>query len=228
MKSKLAKVFIGCVVVLLLFFIVVQLVPQKTSSSDSQSEVVDTSEVLIRQVQKCSRLYTAEVEVHKIITHDDQLKLTGSVMSKPLGINIPLGERKIAIPIDATLKAYIDFSDFSEKNVERYGDRIEVFLPEPKIVITQSKIHNEEIKRHVPLFRSNFSDEELTHYEAQGRRDIIDKIPKLGILPMAQEGAANVLIPMLKQLGYKEENITITFRKNFTIGDVRRMLVNGE
>lgn len=217
-----------CVVaVLLLVFIFVGLRSCKTSVEEPEVEVMDTADVLIRQVKKCSRLYTAEVDVHKIITHDDQLKLSGSIMSKPVGINMPFGKRKIAIPIDATLKAYIDFGDFSEANVERYGDRIEAFLPDPKIVLTQTKVHNEEIKRYVPLLRSDFSDEELAHFEALGRQDIIDKVPKTGIISMAQEGAANVLIPLLKQLGYKEENITVTFRKEFTIGDIRRMVEKG-
>jgi len=198
----------------------------KTTVDSGETDSLAAGEVFIRQVRECSRLYTAEVNVHKIITHDDQLQLTGSIMSKPVGIDLPLGERKIAIPIDATLKAYIDFSDFSESNVQRYGDRIEVFLPDPRIVLTQSKVHNGDIKKRVPLLRSDFSDEELTRYEALGRKDIIDKIPKLGIMPMAQEGAANVIIPLLKQLGYKEENITVTFRKEFTIGDIRRMVEN--
>lgn len=227
MLRRYSIIFFCVVAVLLLVFIFVGLRSCKTSVEEPEVEVMDTADVLIRQVKKCSRLYTAEVDVHKIITHDDQLKLSGSIMSKPVGINMPFGKRKIAIPIDATLKAYIDFGDFSEANVERYGDRIEVFLPDPKIVLTQTKVHNEEIKRYVPLLRSDFSDEELAHFEALGRQDIIDKVPKTGIISMAQEGAANVLIPLLKQLGYKEENITVTFRKEFTIGDIRRMVEKG-
>lgn len=227
MLRRYSIIFFCLVAVLLLVFLFVGVRSCKTSVEEPEVEVVDTADVLIRQVKKCSRLYTAEVDVHKIITHDDQLKLSGSIMSKPVGINMPFGKRKIAIPIDATLKAYIDFGDFSEANVERYGDRIEVFLPDPKIVLTQTKVHNEEIKRYVPLLRSDFSDEELAHFEALGRQDIIDKVPKTGIISMAQEGAANVLIPLLKQLGYKEENITVTFRKEFTIGDIRRMVEKG-
>lgn len=227
MLRRYSIIFFCVVAVLLLVFLFVGVRSCKTSVEEPEVEVVDTADVLIRQVKKCSRLYTAEVDVHKIITHDDQLKLSGSIMSKPVGINMPFGKRKIAIPIDATLKAYIDFGDFSEANVERYGDRIEVFLPDPKIVLTQTKVHNEEIKRYVPLLRSDFSDEELAHFEALGRQDIIDKVPKTGIISMAQEGAANVLIPLLKQLGYKEENITVTFRKEFTIGDIRRMVEKG-
>lgn len=199
-----------------------------TVEKDNETEVeepVDTTLVLVRQVRECAKLYTAEVEVHKIITHGDEMRMKADIFSKPVSIDLPFGERKIAIPIDATLKTYIDFSEFSERNVHRDGDQIEIVLPDPKVVLTQSKVRNEDIKKRVPLLRSNFTDEELTSYEAQGREDIIRSIPKMDIIPMAQEGAANVLIPLLVQLGYEEENIIITFRKEFTISDIRNLLM---
>ena len=111
------------------------------ADSDSVYQATDTLPMLITQIQKCSRLYTAEVKVHKIVTHDDVIRLRGSLLQKDFNFKVPLGERKIAIPMDATLKAYIDFSQFSEKNIERSGDKITVLLPEPKVMMTSSKIN---------------------------------------------------------------------------------------
>lgn len=96
------------------------------SDDDARQEAtiaqgIDTVPMLIMQVQKCSKLYTAEYRVHKIVTHDDALRLKGSLLKKQFDIKVPMADRKIAIPIDAKLKAYIDFSDFSEKNIERDG-----------------------------------------------------------------------------------------------------------
>ena len=42
----------------------------------------DTIPMLIMQIQKCSRLYTAECRLHKIITHDDKVSLRGKFMSQ--------------------------------------------------------------------------------------------------------------------------------------------------
>ena len=39
----------------------------------------------------------------------------------------------------------------------------------------------------------------------------------MDILPTAQANATRVLVPMLTQMGYKEEDITIAFRKNLSI-----------
>ncbi len=185
---------------------------------------IDTVPMLVTQVRKCTRLYTAEYRVHKIVTHDDVLRLKGSVLQRSFNIKIPLGDRKIAIPMDAKLKAYIDFSQFSEQNIERQGDRITILLPDPKVVMTSSKIDQKNVRQYVALTRANFSDAELANYQQQGRAAIIADIPKLGILETAQENAAKVLVPMLKEMGYQEENITISFRKQYGLDDIQGLL----
>ena len=185
---------------------------------------IDTVPMLVMQVQKCSKLYTSEFKVHKIVTHDDVVRLRGSVMRQDYNIKIPLGDRKIAIPMDATLKAYIDFSQFSDKNIERQGDKITVLLPDPKVTMTSSKIDQKNVRHYVAFARANFSDAEMTDYEQQGRAAIIQSIPDLGIIDIAKENAARVLVPMLTQLGYREENITIAFRKEFNQNNIMRLL----
>ena len=195
---------------------------QQTEQTTYQS--IDTVPMLVMQVQKCSKLYTTEFKVHKIVTHDDVVRLKGSVLRQDYNIKIPLGDRKIAIPMDATLKAYIDFSQFSEKNIERSGNQITILLPDPKVTMTSSKIDQKNVRHYVAFARANFSDAEMSDYEQQGRAAIIQSIPELGIIDNAKENAARVLVPMLTQLGYKEENITIAFRKDFNRNNIMRLL----
>lgn len=199
------------------------------SDDDARQEAtiaqgIDTVPMLIMQVQKCSKLYTAEYRVHKIVTHDDALRLKGSLLKKQFDIKVPMADRKIAIPIDAKLKAYIDFSDFSEKNIERDGRKITIVLPDPQVSMTSSKIDQKNVRQYVALTRSDFSDAELTDYQQQGRKAIIESIPKMGILESAQRNAAKVLVPMLKELGYAEEDITIAFRKQYGPKDIETLL----
>ncbi len=175
---------------------------------------IDTVPMLILQVQKCSKLYTAEYRVHKIVTHDDALRLKGQLMSKQFNLKVPLADRKIAIPMDAKIKAYIDFSEFSEQNIERSGNQITIILPDPQVVMTSSKIDQKNVKQYVGLTRAHFSDEELANYQQQGREAILQSIPDMGIEETARANAAKVLVPMLTQLGYEEQNITIAFRKD--------------
>lgn len=185
------------------------------AAEEAVAQGIDTVPMLIMQVQKCSKLYTAEYRVHKIVTHDDALRLKGSLLQKEFNIKVPMADRKIAIPIDAKLKAYIDFCQFSEDNIERSGKKITIILPDPQVTMTSSKIDQKNVRQYVALTRSNFSDAELSDYQQQGRNAIIESIPNMGILESAQRNAAKVLVPMLKDMGYQEEDITIAFRKNY-------------
>ena len=181
--------------------------------------------MLIQQIQKCARLYTTEMKVHKIVTHDDVVRLQGSLLKQNVNIKLPVGDRKVAIPIDATLKAYIDFSDFSERNIERSGDgKITILLPDPKVELTSSKVDQHQIRSFVGLIRGGFTDAEMTRYEQQGREAIIQSIPRLGIVEMARESAARTLVPMLQQMGYREEDVTVAFRHEFKPYDIRKFL----
>lgn len=185
--------------------------------ADTVADNTENRPTLVQQVCKCSRLYTTEYRIHKIVTHDDVLRLKGQLLRQDFDIPLPLGERKIAIPMDATIKAYIDFSNFSEQNVERDGDRITILLPDPQVVLTSSKINRDEIREYVGLTRSHFSDKELTGYEQQGREAILKSIPGLGIEETARENAARVLVPLLTDMGYDERNVTIAFRRDLDI-----------
>ena len=150
------------------------------ASNGTDYQSIDTVPMLIMQIQKCSRLYTTEYKVHKIVTHDDVVKLRGNLLKQNIDIQLPLGDRKVAIPMDATLKAYIDFSGFTERNIERDSNKITVLLPDPKVELTSTKINQKEIRSYVGLVRAGFSDEEMTRYEQQGREAIIQSIPQLG------------------------------------------------
>lgn len=190
-----------------------------------QPESVDTIPMLVMQVQKCSRLYTAEYKMHKIITHDDEIRMKGKFLNQDYDVALPMGSRKIAIPIDATVKAYIDLSSFSEKNVRRFGDKIDVTLPDPRIEMTSSRINHGEIRKYVALTRQNFSDKEMAGYEQQGRQAIINDIPQTGIMEMAKESAARVMVPFFVGMGFNEKDITISFRKDFSDNEIKKMIV---
>ena len=187
--------------------------------TEPENTVADTIPMLVRQIQKCSKLYTAEVKIHKIITHSDTKQLSGTIMGQSFNIDLPLGARKLAIPMDATVKAFIDFEDFSAQNIRKYGDKLEVTLPDPKATLTSTRIDHTRIKQFVALTRSNFSDEELSRFEQQGRQSIIKEIPRIGLTDLARHSAAKTLIPIFTQMGFKEENITITFQKDFNLND---------
>ena len=175
---------------------------------------------LVMQVKE----YTAEYEVHKLVLKDDPLRVKGNLFQRTFDVKVPIGERKVMIPLDVTLKAYIDFTGFGEKNVLRSGDRIVVTLPDPRVVVTSSRINHDEVKQFVSLTRSDYTSAELADFTRQGEDEILASVPQLGILEMARENAAHVLVPMLTRLGYDERNIVVSFRKDFTAADMPLLL----
>ena len=193
----------------------------KIEPSESQPKAegtktrADSIGMLVSAVQNNSRLYTSEFHVHKIITHSDESRLKGSIMGLDYDFGIPAGSRRIAIPMDATLKGYINFNDFSNDNIIFDENRIEIILPDPAVEITSAKINHDEIKSYVALLRSDFSDKELSKFEAQGRDSILAALPSLKIAEHTRSSAANILIPMIRQLGFDNDDIVITFRKDF-------------
>ncbi len=200
---------------------------KKEESKPTTEDARDSIPQLILRVSQSSKLYTSEYQIHKIITHDDVVRLNGSFFAKKFSMKLPLADRKIAIPIDATLKGYVDMSSFSENNIRKMPNgKITVILPEPHIIVSGSKVDHNGIKQYVSFSRSNYSDEEMSNFEQQGMASIIESIPELGIIESTRDGAARIIIPMLVKMGYKEEDITVEFPQQY-MGDALIGILEG-
>ena len=212
-KKRKIVIFSGFFALLLIVFFTKKCISSSTEKEEERTDSVPRP-TLIMQLQRCSRLNTAEIKLHKIITHDDEMKLSGKLMGKELSVNIPAGKRKVAIPLYATVKASIDLGKMTDDDIVREGDKITIYLPQPDVEITETHIDHEGVRQFVAITRSNFSDEELQKYEFEGRKSIEASLGSLGIENMARESAARQLIPIVQAFGFKDTDITITFRKD--------------
>lgn len=192
---------------------------------DEQSDEVQLPDIVM-QVQQQARLYSTEYRLHKIITQDDTRQLQGSILNQKYKLDLPLGKRSIAVPIEATVKTYVDFGEFSEKNVKRNGEKIEIILPDPQFEITSTRVNYDEVKQYIPLLRSNFSDAELTALTQAGRAAVAKDLPRLNLTESARQNAARTLIPLLSAMGFEESQITVTFRKKFTVSEISKFLLD--
>jgi hypothetical protein len=212
-KKRKIVIFSGFFALLLILFFTNKCISSSTEKEEERTDSVPRP-TLIMQLQRCSRLNTAEIKLHKIITHDDEMKLSGKLMGKELSVNIPAGKRKVAIPLYATVKASIDLGKMTDDDIVREGNKITIYLPQPDVEITETHIDHEGVRQFVAITRSNFSDEELQKYEFEGRKSIEASLGSLGIENMARESAARQLIPIVQAFGFKDTDITITFRKD--------------
>ncbi len=209
-------------------FIIIGLLTLLTTScgrSDAteaeEVSAIDSIPLLVTQIQRCSRLYTTEYRIHKLVTCESNRQISGFGFS--FGLDV-FGDRKIIIPIDATLKGYIDMSQIRAQHIDRQGDRISITLPDPEVMMTSTRIDHENIKEFVTGFRDDFTDSEMSAFEKQGRKAIIAEIPELGVERTARENAVRILVPMIAQMGFSEQNITINFRRDYTPHDLIRRL----
>ncbi len=195
-------------------------------AEESQPQTARDSVSIVKLISRQSRLYTTEYVVHKIVTHNDIHKVKGTFLGRQFDHELPLGDRKIAIPIDVTLQAYIDLSGITEKDVIRKDSFLYITLPDPRIVITSSKVDNHGIRKQVGLFRSNFSDAELTNFTQQGSASVLYAVPQMGIIESARNNAAMLLFSLLADMGYDREHIVVTFRKEFGQDDLKDIYDN--
>lgn len=180
--------------------------------SKPQETATDTTAMMVYQIQHCAKLYTQEYKLRKIVVYDDTAALTGRLLGKKIKMDLPLGLRRIAIPMTATAQASIDFSHFSPSQVRRNGKRLEIILPDPQVTLTATAIDHGQVKEKVALLRTRFSDEERSRIEQQGRTAIVRSLEKMNLTESARQSAVQQLMPMLRQMGWDDEDVVITFR----------------
>lgn len=168
---------------------------------------------LVLRISEQSRLHVAECQVHKVITHRDLLQWEASIPGLDIKRTFSVGNRKIAIPIDVELRVYIDFSNFGEEQVETSGDSIHILLPNPQIVVSSSQIDHKGIRQYADFIRNEYSDEEMNRLARHGVQSVLRDAAGTDLLRTAQANAKAILVPLITRLGYREENIRITFRE---------------
>ena len=123
-----------------------------------------------------------------------------------------------------TAKAFIDLGKIKRENIIKRGDRLEIILPDPEIMLTSTRIDHKSVKQKIGLFRHDFTDEEMTSLQGKGRNEIIESLSKTNIVTDARQNAARLIVPIAVQCGFKEENVTVTFRKDFHPGNFNTLI----
>ncbi len=190
-----------------------------------QSEQV-TTEDLLAQIRSLDRFYATEYRAHKVVTIDDLKELQKGVFGRYFSQFFSWGDRNIAIPFDVSLQTYIDFQYLDTHNLEVDGRHLRIILPDPHLVANTIDVDKKGIRQQVGFFRSNFSEREMTEFIQQGTACVIASAPQMGIFQQSRKNAAAVLVPLLVGCGYEEENIEVSFRKEYTVNDIPQLYDN--
>jgi hypothetical protein len=159
---------------------------------------------IITAMQQMQDLATAEYTITKVVKANDNQTW------------FKIGDRKILITCEATVKAGIDFAEMDTRYVSKNGKSISIQLPPPKIVTVN--IPPEKIRvafQDIGFFRSQFSIAEQTDLMQQAEKQIVAKAASLGILEDAKNNTRTWLLGYLSALGF--EQIDIQFESPVTI-----------
>ncbi|MBX2922040.1 MAG: DUF4230 domain-containing protein [Chitinophagaceae bacterium] len=157
----------------------------------------------ILALKEMNELVTVEYVVSKIIKANDNQTW------------YKLGDRKILMTCQATLKGGIDFSKIDDNRVTISNKEITIVLP--RATLFSINIKPEDIKvayEEVGTFRSGFSSQERDQLAAQAQRQIQNSADSLGVLRTAEANAGIFVSNFLRALGY--EKVTVKFDDPFT------------
>lgn len=154
-------------------------------------------------LREMSELATVEYIVTKIIRASDDKTW------------YKVGDRKILMSCEASVKAGIDMSAIREENISIEGKSISLVLPKAHLV--SINIRPEDVKveyEETGIFRDNFSSAERDQLMTQGEKQIRNSVDSLGVLQTAETNASLFVSNYLKQLGY--DRIHIRFSNTST------------
>lgn len=149
-------------------------------------------------IREMGELATTEYSITKIVKANDNQTW------------YKIGDRKILISVEATLKAGIDLQLIQAEDVSIDGNKISIILPGPKLISMQ--IPPDKIKvayEEVGLLRTGFDNAERDALLAQAEKQISAAIAETGIFTTTEQNTRQVLTAFLQKLGY--EQISISF-----------------
>lgn len=153
----------------------------------------------ILALKEMNELVTVEYVVNKIIKATDNQTW------------YKVGDRKILMTCEATLKAGIDFSKINTDDIK--VKEKEIILTLPHASLFSLNIKPEDIKvayEEIGAFRDNFSSQERNMLATQAQDQIQASVDSLGILQTAETNASLYVSNFLKNLGY--EKVSVQFR----------------
>lgn len=157
----------------------------------------------VAMLQEIEELGTVEYTITKVVKANDNKTW------------FKLGERKILITCEAIVKAGIDLSALTEKDISRSGKTITIQLPPPKILSVN--LLPEKIKvafEKVSMFRDPFTGKERDGLMVQAEHQIRNSGVELGIIDQAKINTQLLLSHLLMQLGF--EKVILSYNKPIT------------
>ncbi|MHA6258928.1 DUF4230 domain-containing protein [Sporosarcina sp. CAU 1771] len=171
------------------------------------STYTENKTAFLEQIQELNELATAEAYTKVIVERQDN-----TIFGQSIGVNLPGTKRQLLVVIPGSVKAGVDLSGLTEKDVvideENKTAKLTLsrakFLGGPEVYFDQIEVYSYE-----GLFREKTDIEEAYELAAEAKELILAETEGQGVLVMAEKNAEKTLSEMFSFAGY---DVTIEFK----------------
>lgn len=164
--------------------------------------------VFLEQIQELNEMATAEAFTKVIVERQDN-----QLFGQSIGLNVPGTKRQLLVVIPGSVKAGVDLSGVSEKDViiDEEKKTAKLILPEAKF-LGGAEIYFEDVEvySYEGVFREKADIEEAYELAAEAKTLILEEATGQGVLKTAQFNAEKTLKEMFSFAGYE---VTIEFKE---------------
>lgn len=199
------KAFIAIVLLILLLIVAVPFATMYFLKSGST--YTEQKSAFLEQIQELNELATAEAYTKVVIQREDN-----TIFGQSIGLNLPGTKRQLLVVIPGSVKAGVDLSGLTEKDVVVDDEKKTAKLTlSPAQFLGGAEIYFDmvEVYSYEGLFREKANIEEAYELAEEAKLLILEETAGQGVLSMAEQNAAKTLKEMFSFAGY---DVTIEFK----------------
>lgn len=169
-------------------------------NSSPSTPKVNVQSVVIQQVREASELTTAAFTMQAVVPTSQDNNIGGFV----------IGTTKLLYIAHGEVKAGVDLSRLTEKNVQTVGDRIQIQLPPARILDSKIDVNRSSVydyNRGVLGLGPDVAPDLQNLAQQEALKKIVGAACEDGLLNKASDRAKLVVTQLLSTAGYKEVSV---------------------
>jgi Protein of unknown function (DUF4230) len=164
---------------------------------------INNPHLIVKQVQTLSELTTTQFIMDAIVPTSSNRKLG----------NLVIGETNLLYIARGEVKAGLDLSKISEKDIVIEGDKLKITLPAPEILDEKIDVNQSQVYDYDRGFL-NLGPDVATELQTQAQRQTLAKIKETAcaqkILDQANQKAVTLISQLMQTAGYEKVEIITT------------------
>ncbi|KXH83922.1 DUF4230 domain-containing protein [Sporosarcina sp. HYO08] len=162
----------------------------------------------LERIQSLNELATAEAYTKVIIERQDN-----TLFGQSIGLNLPGTKRQLLVVVPGSVKAGVDFSRVTEKDIQiNHDEKTATLTLPPATFLGGAEIYFDQVEvySYEGLFREKANIEEAYELAAEAKKLILEETAGQGVLTLAEQNAEKTLREMFSFAGY---DVMIKFKE---------------